>query len=183
MRVFLGLSLPDFHRDNLARLQNKMPPGRRVPWDNFHLTLAFLGDATEAMIDELDLALQGLRLVLPPIALTGLGQFGGTNPRAIWVGVTPVADLDDLHKRLANAARNVGFEVPRRRFVPHVTLSRFTRDTVDPLAVARFLEGSGRFDLPPFQPFAVTLWRSHLRSDGPQYEPLVDYPITPDPTT
>ena len=183
MRLFLGLSVPDLQRDGLAGVQNKLPPGRSVPWDNFHLTLVFLGDASDHMVDELDLALDGLRFVLPQIKLSGLGHFGGANPRAIWVGATPLGELEALHRRLANAARNVGFEVPNRRFVPHVTLTRFARDTVTPGAVARFLESSGHFSLPAFQPYAVTLWRSHLRSDGPQYEPLADYPITPGQTT
>lgn len=183
MRLFLGLSVPDMHRHRLVALQNGLPPGRNVPLDNFHLTLAFLGDASDPAVDELNLALDGCRLVLPQIGLSGFGQFGGANPRAIWIGAIPVAELEALHRRLANVARNVGFDVPNRRFVPHITLTRFARHTVDPGAVARFIERSGASKLPAFQPFAVTLWRSHLRPDGPRYEPLANYPITPDQTT
>jgi len=182
MRLFLGIALLDLQRDALGELQEGIPPGRPVPWDNFHLTLVFLGDGTSAMIDELDLVLDGMRLVLPEICFTGLGAFGGGNPRAVWVGATPFPELDALQRRLANAAREAGFDVQSRRFVPHVTLKRFARDTVDPTAIARFFEKRGRFALPAFQPYAVTLFRSHLRPDGPAYEPLADYPITPDQT-
>jgi 2'-5' RNA ligase len=182
MRLFLGISLPDSLCDAASGLQKGLPPGRLVPWDNFHLTLVFLGDATDAMTQELDLALDGMRFALPEIKLCGLGQFGNEAPRAIWIGVTPLPALEALHRRLANTARSVGFEVPRRRFVPHVTLTRFARNTVDPTAVARVFEKRGRVELPDFQPFALTLFRSHLRPEGPVYEPLRDYPITPDPT-
>ena len=183
MRLFLGISLPDSLRDAASGLQKGLPPGRPVPWDNFHITLVFLGDATDAMAEELDLALDGMRFVLPEIKLSGLGQFGNAEPRAVWIGVLPVAALEALHRRLANTARSVGLEVPRRRFIPHVTLTRFARDTVDPSAVARAFEKRGRVELPAFQPVALTLFRSYLRPDGPEYEPLADYPITPDPTT
>lgn len=183
MRLFLGLSLPDMHRNALAELQSNVPPGRAVPWDNFHMTLVFLGDATNALVDELDLALDGMRLVLPEINLGGLGQFGGGNPRAVWVAVAPLGPLDALHRRLGNVARGVGFEVPSRRFVPHVTLTRFARETVPPTAVAKFFQKRGSFALPAFQPYAVTLFRSHLRGDGSDYETLADYPITPSQTT
>ncbi|WP_093973423.1 RNA 2',3'-cyclic phosphodiesterase [Boseongicola aestuarii] len=182
MRLFLGIDLPDTLRGALEGLQKGLPPGRPVPWENFHLTLVFLGDVPEPLTDELDLALDGMRFCLPPITLSGLGQFGSASPRAIWVGVTPLPPLEALHRRLANAARRVGCDIPSRRFVPHVTLTRFARDTVDPIAVARAFEKRGRVELPAFQPYALTLFRSHLRTDGPVYEPLADYPITPDPT-
>ena len=183
MRLFLGLDLPDLHRDALQGLQKGLPPGRAVPWGNFHLTLVFLGDGTEAMVDELHLALDGMRMALPALTLQGLGQFGGSSPRAIWVGVAKTPALQRLHVRLENAARQAGFDIPKRRFIPHVTLTRFARDSIDPLPVARFLESRAAFGLPAFQPWAVTLFQSHLRPDGPVYEPLVDFPITPDPTT
>ncbi|MBT8458065.1 MAG: RNA 2',3'-cyclic phosphodiesterase [Boseongicola sp.] len=183
MRLFLGIAIPDLQRNGLAGLQNRLPPGRAVPWDNFHLTLTFLGDASDRMVDELDLALNGMRLVSPEIRFSGLGQFGGANPRAVWAAVRPQPELENLQRRLSNAARNVGFDVPNRRFIPHVTLTRFASDTVDSSAVARFIEGIGRFELPSFQPYALTLWRSHLRSDGPRYEALLDYPVRPDQTT
>ncbi len=183
MRLFLGLGLPDLHRDALASLQRKLPLGRAVPWGNFHLTLAFLGEGTTEMAEELDLKLGSMKITLPPILLKDLGQFGGAAPRAIWVGVEPMSGLDELNARLENAARRVGFTVPRRRFVPHVTLQRFARDAVEPTAIAAVLERMGGFALPSFQPWAVTLFQSHLRAEGPVYEALADYPITPDQTT
>lgn len=182
MRLFLAISLPDSLRDALEELQTGLPAGRPVSWDNFHLTLVFLGDLNESLAEELDLAFDGMRFALPPIAMCGLGHFGSASPRAIWVGATPLEPLEALHRRLANTARRVGCDVPSRRFVPHVTLTRFARETVDPTAVARAIEKRGRVNLPAFQPYALTLFRSHLRADGPVYEQLADYPITPDPT-
>ncbi len=182
MRLFLGLSLPDLHRDVLQGLQKHLPPGRPVPWDNFHLTLGFLGDASDAMVDELHLSLDGMRMVLPALTLRGLGQFGGASPRVVWVSVDEIGSLGKLHTRLKNVARGAGFEVPKRKFIPHVTLTRFTKDAVAAAPIARFLESQGAVALPAFQPWAVTLFQSHLRAHGPVYEPLADYPVTPDQT-
>lgn len=182
MRLFLAIDVPGYQAAVLAALQKGLPEGRPVEDDTFHLTLAFLGDGTERMVEELDLALDGMRMALPPVVFTDFGVFGSAKPRAVWVGAGPPAPLDDLHRRLARRAREAGFTLPARRFVPHVTLARFREGAVSPEALARYIERKGPVKIDPFQPHAVTLYRSHLRPEGPLYEPLADYPVTPDPT-
>jgi 2'-5' RNA ligase len=184
MRLFLAIEMPDRVAVALEGLQRGLPEvARRVDAGAFHLTLAFLGDASETMAEELDLALDGMRMPLPEISLAGLGVFGSRAPRAIWIGAGPEGALRALQTRLAGKARGAGFDLPHRRFVPHVTLARFREGSLAGEAVARFIEGKGRVALPPFRPHAVTLFRSHLRPEGPLYEALADYPVTPDQTT
>lgn len=183
MRLFLAIDVPDYQSAVLGALQKGLPEGRPVEAESFHLTLAFLGDGTERMVEELDLSLDGMRMALPPLVFTGFGVFGSAKPRAIWVGAGPLAPLEDLHKRLARRAREAGFVLPARRFVPHITLARFKEGAVSAETVARYIERKEPVKIDPFQPYAVTLYRSHLRQEGPLYEPLADYPVTPDPTT
>lgn len=183
MRLFLAIEATGRTVAGLEALQRGLPEGaRRVNADAFHLTLAFLGEATAPMAEELHLALDGARQVLPEITLAGLDVFGARAPRAIWIGAGPEGPLAALHATLARKARGAGFDLPRRRFVPHVTLARFREGAVSSEVVARFIEGKGRVALAAFQPHAVTLFRSHLRPEGPLYEPLADYPVTPGPT-
>lgn len=183
MRLFLAIAVPDYQAAVLSALQKGLPEGRPVEDDTFHLTMAFLGEGTERMVEELDLALDGMRMALPALKFTEFGVFGSAKPRAVWVGIGPFAPLEDLHKRLARRAREAGFVLPTRRFVPHVTVARFKEGTVSAEAVARYIERKGEVKIDPFQPYAVTLYRSHLRHEGPLYEPLADYPVTSDPTT
>jgi 2'-5' RNA ligase len=122
-RLFFAL-LPDAAtRAALARLQ-PLAPGRAVPAENLHLTLAFLGRQPGAAVAPLEQVLA--RLALPPLALRvdTLGYFAG--PRIAWAGTTrPPAALLDLQARLMAALQQAGFAPDSHGgFRPHVTLAR-----------------------------------------------------------
>lgn len=181
MRLFLAVRLPDDQTGALEGLTRGLTFGRIVGPDNFHLTLAFLGDGDARQAEELHDALDRSTLALPPVRLGGLGQFGGRTPRALWVGAGPRPQLEALHRKVVRRAREAGFEVPRRRYMPHVTLARFGRGRADPAALARFIADRGDVSLPAFHPPALTLFRSHLGHEAPVYEPLAEYPLIETP--
>lgn len=175
MRLFLAFPLPGAQCDALTRLAEPLPGWRWSAPQTLHLTLAFLGDVAQTEAEELHDALD--RLSIPPvqISLRGIGHFGRETPRAVWVGVANSAPLADLAGRLVRAARGAGITVERRRFAPHVTLARLNA-SASAEDVARFAERHAGLSLPPFTPRAVTLFRSHLRPEGPVHEELARYP-------
>ncbi len=179
MRLFVAIHIPHAEQLVLHGLQAGLTGGRRVAPDLFHITLAFLGDnVTSDEAEDLDDALRRLRGNVPLVQLQGIGHFGHGLPRSIWVGVGPKGVLDPLHRQITSAARRVGLSVPRRRFVPHVTLARYTQG--DPAAVddlARIIERPGPAKRQPFQVRAVHLMHSHLGRHGPDYETLASYPL------
>ncbi len=178
MRLFLAVSLPESNKRELARIQGTLKVGRLADPDTFHLTLLFLGDVSDAQAVELNDGLEALRIRLPQIVLRGIGHFGHDGPRAVWIGAAPDQPLQALHGKLAQLARSVGVPLRRRKFVPHVTLARLRGDPADSAAVAAFAARHARFELAAFQTFALTLFRSHLRPEGPIYESLADYPVS-----
>ncbi|MDT8856725.1 RNA 2',3'-cyclic phosphodiesterase [Paracoccaceae bacterium Fryx2] len=125
IRVFLALDLPGEARDRLSVLQYLLPLPRRVDADNLHLTLAFLGEVPDAVLEAAHEAFAALRLPGFDLNLTGAGLFGGDRPRVAFAGVAPCPPLDRLQAKVEQAARRAGAEVPARRFIPHVTLGRF----------------------------------------------------------
>ena len=175
MRLFLAFPIPSDQSRALAKLRRARQGWRWIDEDSFHLTLAFLGEVGRAEAEDLDAALSAMTIVPPEITLSGIGHFGSRAPRAVWVGAGPSQPLADLAERVTGAARRSGIPVERRKFVPHVTLARLNA-TASAEDVARFAESVGDLRLPPFTPRAVTLFRSHLRPEGPLYEPLADYP-------
>jgi hypothetical protein len=61
MRAFIAIDLPDDVRNRLEDLQEDLPLGRPADPDQMHLTLAFLGEQRDNVIEEVHEALLGLR--------------------------------------------------------------------------------------------------------------------------
>lgn len=177
MRLFLALPVPKTERDKLVRLQRLIGRGRFVHQEDLHVTVVFLGDGTVGQVDALVDALTGVDLALPPIKLAGSGVFGKSLPKAAWVGMVPRVPLAALHKKLVRCAMDAGFEVPKRKYVPHITLARFSPGADNGKELAAFFECCGGCEFEPFQPHALNLYQSMLGRTAPIYDALHAFPI------
>jgi len=176
IRAFLALPLPDALADRLVPMQAALLLPRPVPAQDFHVTLAFLGEVREDMLDELNLALETQRLPAPLLVLDGLGSPGGAHPRSVHALIRPDPVLDRLQARVAQTVRRLGLPLERRRFKPHVTLGRGA--IPDPAALALAITRAGPVTSPPVPARQLSLYRSRLRPEGPLYDRLADYPLT-----
>ena len=178
MRLFLALPVTAPQAvDALMGLQDDLRIGRLVEADQFHVTLAFLGDVDRPTAEELHASLSALALPPVEVRVRGVGYFGSRAPRLVHAAVEATPPLDHLHRKVVQAARSAGIDVARRRFVPHVTLSRLTERAETLAPVAAFAARHGRFALDPWQAEEVVLFESHLRPGGPVYDDLVRYPL------
>ncbi|WP_343501485.1 RNA 2',3'-cyclic phosphodiesterase [Alloyangia pacifica] len=125
MRAFLALPLPEPLVPPLLAVQEALPVGRAVPEENLHVTLAFLGEVAEAELRELHLELEGQALPGCWLRVTGLESFGGRATRLLAAEIACEPGLVALQGRVVRACRAAGIELERRRFRPHVTLTRF----------------------------------------------------------
>ncbi len=180
MRLFLAIDVPGEDALALRGLQATMSGGRPVPEGTFHITLAFLGDDVEATeAEDLNDQLEAARLLAATLKLEGFGHFGHDEPRAIWVGIAPTGVLDPLHGQVTRMARKAGLELPRRRFVPHVTLARYSKGDMTGLTdLQRLFERHAPFSGTPFRAETLHLMRSHLTARGPEYDVLASYPLS-----
>ena len=179
IRAFAAIPVPEDVADILEDLQEDLPAGNPVPGENMHLTLAFLGEVRQPDLEEVHLAFERLRAPPFEVALTGLGQFGGSAPRAVYAAVEDDPALRHLQAKVEQAARGAGIDLPRRRFVPHVTLARLKGRRDEAAAVATFTTRRATISVPPFEADAFCLFRSLLRRDGPVYDELARYPLSP----
>jgi 2'-5' RNA ligase len=179
MRAFVALDLPEPMIRPLTRLQAGLSVGRLTPEENLHLTLAFLGDVSDAVAHDVAEALDGLRLAQVTLEMSGLDLFGGRRPSVLAV-LGKGAGLEPLHAKVMRVAREAGVALPRERFRPHVTIARFPREmgAKDQARLGEFLALNGTFALPPEPAPSVTLYRSHLTPDGAHHEPLATFPLS-----
>lgn len=179
IRAFVAVAVPDPVAERLAAVQAGLPAGRPVAPEGMHLTLAFLGEQPEPVLEDLHLAFGRIRGALPPLAFEGLGTFGGTPPRSLHAAIRPDPALKALRGRVQQAVREAGIDLPRERFVPHVTLARFRQrmGEEDLARLHQFL--ATRMGALPAEmvPERFALYRSVLTRDGAVYDSLADYPL------
>jgi len=180
IRAFIALPLPAALRDRLSVVQQMLPLSRRVPPENFHVTLAFLGDQPGAALEQVHDGLAALAAAAPPLEITSLSAFGGDKPRVIHAEIAPAPALLHLQSRVARIAADAGIRLEHRRFIPHVTLSRDRPRGPAQMRLEQAIAQLGALHIGPEPARTVTLYRSILRPDGPVYDALEDYPF-PDP--
>jgi 2'-5' RNA ligase len=170
MRLFVALELPADARSALAGWAAVAAPAavRRVPADNLHVTLAFLGARTAADGEAVAGLLDELARPLGELTVDGALWLPPRRPGVLAVALQAGPALEDLHAGLVGAlADAIGFEPERRALRPHVTVARARRDV---------RLRADALDRPPpaltFEPEALVLYRSHTGPGGARYEPL-----------
>lgn len=174
IRLFAGLALPETHRQRLSHISHGIAGARWVAPENLHVTLRFIGEVDEDKAEGLVAALSNVTAAPFDVTIKGLGAFGHP-PHALWAGVEddPTGALAALYANVESALVREGLEPEHRKYTPHVTLARFRE--VNMSRVARFMEGSGDLALEAFTVTSFTLFRSHLRHEGAQYERIVEF--------
>jgi 2'-5' RNA ligase len=181
MRLFVAVTPPPRVVDELhaatAATRSAHPRLRWALPDQWHLTLAFLGEVGDEARADLSARLGRTAARHPPmrLALHGAGRFGD---RVLWTRIGgDVAALRALAASVRAAARRAGIDVEDRPYRPHLTLAR-AREEADLRPVVAALAG-----------FAGSTWtagelhlvRSHLGA-GPgrtsRYEQVMTSPLT-----
>ncbi len=172
-RLFVALSLPENVIDALGALQSGVRGARWLPDENFHMTLAFIGEVDRHGLNEIASALAAVSAPEFDLRLTGCGFFGDRKPRALWVGAAPNPALAHLQAKIAVALKRAGFGEGKRKFTPHVTLAYL--HGVAPDAAAGFCAVNGLFSAGPFPVSEFHLFESHLGSEAAHYEIIASY--------
>jgi 2'-5' RNA ligase len=178
MRAFVAIDLPDPVISALEDLQEVMPLGKPTDPDQMHLTLHFLGEQPDHLIEAAHQAMEGIRFPAFEMQLSGLGTFGSREPSVLWAGVRDATQVKALHDRIRPALHGAGLALEHRRFRPHVTIARFDRSgPAEHERLAKFLARWETFPSPPFLVEDFALWRSTLRPKGAIHDELARYPL------
>lgn len=182
IRAFIALPLPEPTCDTISKLQSALHVGRAVPPENLHLTLAFLDDQPEPVLEELHYLLAEIESDAVDLAFDGLNTFGGRHPRLMVLNVKKTGELAALQARIASCCRQAGIELERRKFRPHVTVTRFSVLTPDEgRKLASYLGQHGADGPLPCRVDCFALYRSVLNPNGARYDQLATYQLAPRP--
>lgn len=183
IRAFLALPVPEDVRSRLTVLQFLLPLPRRVEPAGFHLTLSFIGEVPDSVLISVDDEMRLLRQDGVELRVEGVGMFGGARPTAVWVGVKGGEPLDRLQAKCERIARQAGARIEARRFLPHVTLGRFSPPNPEvALKLERAVAAEQGFRTGPWGADRVVLYRSIPTKAGSVYEEMADYPLRVQPS-
>ncbi|MEU6981898.1 RNA 2',3'-cyclic phosphodiesterase [Streptomyces sp. NPDC046324] len=137
IRVFVALAPPDDAKEELARaLGPAYAAYPNLRWnriEDWHITLAFLGELPAATVPLLRPPLAALAAARPSLDL-GLRGGGHFDERVLWSGID--GDLEGLHllaSEVRAVARACGVAFEDRPLRPHLTLARARRNETAPV--------------------------------------------------
>lgn len=131
MRAFIAMELSEGIRRSLTEvIEDLKSGGADVRWvkpEGIHLTLKFLGDIGENMVDSLSERIEHAAGGFAPFSLrvAGTGVFPASGrPRVIWAGIEEPGTLGILQRAVESELQPLGFPSEKRPFHPHLTLGR-----------------------------------------------------------
>lgn len=179
-RLFVGMRLPPEVRASLAKGATRLAAAnatalRLILPENYHITLAFIGDPgpvrSEEIVAALEHALQPLLATTLPAdaAIERWGAFPSwKRPRVAWAGVSDAGTIAGVAQAVAAALTPLSIALPTRGFTPHVTVGY----------VRRGLLREEPFGSPlPVSFPSVSLINSTPGPDGSTYEEVMTWDV------
>jgi 2'-5' RNA ligase len=176
MRTFIAIEIPAGIKKEMVKVQDELKrSGADAGWtrpEGIHLTLKFLGEVPEAMIEKIKNALVQAAEATGRFRLkiAGAGSFPNPkNPRVVWLGVSGDIDrLSALQGSVEKSMTAIGFDQEERAFSPHLTLARIKylrprfswQKTIDSIKDIKLAE----FDVDH-----VSLMKSDIKPSGAVY--------------
>jgi 2'-5' RNA ligase len=175
---FLAIPIPEpikhLYMEWRELVKEKLPFKSWVHHEDYHITLAFLGDAPFSKIKEVK---NEMKHVVEEhesfqLRLTGLGYFGSPeNPRVFWSGMEDQPKLVKLQHDVYHTCQRVGFDLEKKSYHPHLTLARrWTKDAPFPYKELPELF-QPREELLTFTVEHIVLYQTHINR-SPKYQPI-----------
>lgn len=176
-RLFVAIDLPEDVRLMAAAICSDFAEARRVPADQLHLTLRFIGDADETSFKAIRDTLALVSCPTFTLLLKGVGCFPSPKrPRVLWTGVEAGEPILILQEKIERALNEAGLKPETRPFSPHITLARLKETW--PAGFTAFQSRHASFQSPPFAVEAFHLYSSTLTPKGAIHRREATYPLT-----
>jgi 2'-5' RNA ligase len=177
VKIDAGEALLDMISDFRATLKDE-----KIKWteiENFHITIAFLGDTEEDKVRAVGNMLEAECRGSGAFELTikGAGVFRSLNdPRILWTSIAPSEKLKRLNEAVKPGLRDCGIILEDREFRPHLTLARI-KSIIDNDRLKMLIIKYMNNYIQTQQVNEVILFESLLFQSGPVYKPLAKYSL------
>lgn len=178
-RLFAAAPLPLTLKRDLVFYQTSLLLNPRqlkiVKPENFHVTLHFLGNTTDAQMEAFKARMAEVAASQTPFRI----EIGGVSafPGAIIIPVVSGRiELVAMGMALRNVAAEVGLKTESKPINPHVTIARVRDRDVNPLEL---VDAENAEESYGWTCQSIALYESRLLPEGPEYIELARYPLAP----
>ncbi|HKR85829.1 MAG TPA: RNA 2',3'-cyclic phosphodiesterase [Terriglobales bacterium] len=195
MRLFVALDIPETIRERIAsfieEVRTLVPVVRWVAPESLHVTLKFIGERPDGMVESIKESLRKISSPAIQISFRGCGFFPTEkSARVFWIGIEAGPALNQLVMRIEGELGPLGIEAERRPFSPHLTLARAGNDSGAPGRQSsdkpnrRFsplqakLRAMPPLDFGRMNAIEFFLYRSQLSSRGAQYSKVAGFVLS-----
>jgi len=184
MRSFFAFEIPDIVKNEIESLLKSIKllflPLRWVDINNIHLTVLFLGDVEQNIVDSVKPKVETICLKTKSFSLSveGGGFFGAKKfPKVLWAGIAGLPEDAAIFKSAVEKQfEPFGIKSEERPFKPHLTLGRF-KDRPDEKALIKCLSELENFKSSVFDVNQLTLFKSDLSSKGAVYTKIFTFKL------
>jgi 2'-5' RNA ligase len=200
MRLFIALDIDDEIRERIARfiegVSSFAPEARWAKPESLHVTLKFIGEETESMVEQIKRGLGNIAASEATVRFRGYGFFPtATAPRVFWVGIEAGPELAALAATVDRETTRLGIPKEERAFNPHLTLARggargggsgsphWRKGDAPNRSFQTLQEKLAALPVPEFGTMAAReffLYQSHLSPKGSRYTKLARFALRPE---
>lgn len=183
MRLFVALDIPEDVRRAIRELMQKLEPtcggARWVRAEGMHVTLKFIGEASEEKAAAIRKELSAVHSTqAAELNFRGVGFFpNARHPRVFWVGIETSPNLAEMAGEIERCLEKLGIPREDRVFKPHLTLARFKSEEGLP-KLHEAIQNLGAMKFGGMRTEEFHLYRSTLRRGGAEYTKLETYRFT-----
>jgi len=169
MRCFLGLKVkPTPELEHALEKLRELDYTKTVKTEHLHVNIRFFRN--EENPEEIRKTLQNLETPKFEYQLKNLGTFPTQEfIRVVWAGTQDNQKITLLKKEVDNRLEELG-HMPEKNYVPHVTLARVKRKPDQ--RIQKIITNHSGKNLGQQKAEHLTLWKSTLNEEGPEYEKL-----------
>ncbi len=121
--------------------------------------------------------LNRLRFPKFSVALSSVGFFGSERaPRVLWAGIDKNPTLSLMQKEIVDSLRGLDLNLEKKKFVPHVTLGRPSRN-LSYEQVAEFLKAHSTYRSEEIDVDRYFLMESQLTRQGAHYSIVEEFEL------
>ncbi len=194
MRIFVALDIDDAIRQRIQRFMEGLsgfaPDARWVRPESLHVTLKFIGEKPQEVVEKIKQALSSVRADPVEMNFHGYGFFPTTKAaRVFWVGIESGPQLAAMARAIDQSLNILGIPQEEHPFTPHLTLARGggrsgaphrEKGDVPNKNFHRLLEKLEGFPAPEFGTMAAHeffLYQSQLSQGGSRYTKIASFPL------